>query len=203
VVSDFHFQSLHHAIGPLVFEFNPGDYQYLLVKVKGENLPETIRFISSKWQLVAGGIPFDYMFLDQEYDNLYKGERRSGSLFIVFSIVAVLVSLLGLFGLSSFAVERRTKEIGLRKIMGADNSRILLLISKDFMVLMVIAFAVALPVGYYFKTIWLSNFAFRVDIGPGLFLLAGLLNLLLGLFTLSYQSVRIAKTDPVETLRCE
>lgn len=203
VVNDFHFQSLHHAIGPLVFEFNPDDYQYLLVKVKGENFSETIRFIQSKWETVAGGIPFDYLFLDQEYDNLYKGEKRSGTLFVVFSIVAVIVSLLGLFGLSSFAVERRTKEIGLRKIMGAGTPGILLMISRDFLFLLVISFAIAIPAGYWFMTAWLSNFASRVDIGPGLFLAAGLINILFGLIILSYHGLRISATDPVETLRCE
>ena len=203
VVSDFHYQSLHHAIGPLVLEFNPDDYQYLLVKIKGGNLAETIQFIAAKWSTVSNGIPFDYMFLDQEYENLYKNEMRSGTLFIAFSVIALVVSLLGLFGLSSFTVERRTKEIELRKILGSDNAGILMLISKDFMILLTVAFFLALPAGYYFMTTWLSKFAFKAEIGPGLFLLAGLVNMLMALFTLSYQSVRISRTDPAETLRYE
>ena len=203
VVSDFHFQSLHHAMGPLVLEFNPGGYQYLLIKVKRENLSETISFISKKWEEIAGGIPFDYMFLDHEYDNLYKSEQQRGTLFIAFSSIAVLISLLGLFGLSSFAAERRTKEIGLRKILGADMSNIFLLVSKDFLLLLVISFVLALPVGYYYMNTWLSHFAFKTNIGPGLFLLAGSINFLLALFTLSFHSLKISGTNPVETLRYE
>ncbi len=203
IVDDFHFQSLHHAIGPLVLEFSPEDYQYLLIRVKGDNMSETLNFISKKWKEIAGGIPFDYMFLDHEYDNLYKSEKRSGTLFIVFSIVALLISLLGLFGLSSFAVERRTKEIGLRKILGADMGNILFLISKDFLLLLTISFCLAIPIGYYFLDTWLSNFAFRISIGPGLFLLAGFINVVLALLTLSYHSLMISKTNPVETLRYE
>jgi len=203
VVGDFHFQALHHAITPLVLEFDPSAFQYLLVKVESENLSETIDFISSKWDEVAEGIPFDYFFLDQQYDNLYKSEKRSGTLFIIFSLVAIFISLLGLFGLSSFAVERRTREIGLRKILGAHVSDILLVISKDFLFLLLISFALALPLGYYFMQTWLANFAFRTTIGPGLFLLAGSINIVLGLLTLSYHSLRISDTNPVETLRCE
>lgn len=203
VVRDFHFQSLHHAVGPLVLEFNPESYQYLLVRVKYENLNETIGFIAKEWERVAAGIPFDYMFLDQQYDNLYRSEEQTSSLFMVFSVMAVLISLLGLFGLSAFTIERRTKEIGLRKILGAGNSTILMLVSKDFMILLLISFMLALPLGYYFMNTWLSNFAFKTNVGPLLFLLAGALNFLLGLFTLSYHSVRIAETNPVDTLRYE
>jgi putative ABC transport system permease protein len=203
VVKDFHFQSLHHAVGPLVLEFTPESYQYLLVKVKHENLQETIHFMAEQWEIVAAGLPFDYMFLDQEYDNLYKSEKQTSALFMVFSAMAVLISLLGLFGLSSFTVERRTKEIGLRKILGADNKNILALVSKDFLLLLFISFVLALPLGYYFMNAWLANFAFKTYIGPLLFLLAGLINFLLGLFTLSYHSLRIAETNPVDTLRYE
>jgi putative ABC transport system permease protein len=203
VVSDFHFQSLHHAVGPLVLEFDPNNYQYLLVRVKHENLKETIGFISKQWEAVAAGLPFDYMFLDQEYDNLYKSEKQTSSLFITFSTMAVVISLLGLFGLSSFAVERRTKEIGLRKILGANNTSILKLISKDFLFLIIISFVLAVPLGYYFMNSWLANFAFRTSIGPMLFLLAGSVNFLLGLFTLVYHSLRIAETNPIDTLRYE
>ena len=203
VVDDFHFQSLHHLIGPLVIEFNPDMYEYLLVKVKPENLAETVNFIEGKWEEVAGGIPFDYMFLDQQYDRLYKSETQSGTLFIAFSLVAVFISLLGLFGLSSFAVERRTKEIGLRKILGASVESILLNVSRGFLFLLIISFLIALPLGYYFMDTWLSNFAFRTAIGPELYFIAGVFNILLGLLTITYHSLRVSKTNPVEALRQE
>lgn len=203
VVADFHFQSLHHNVEPLVLEFHPESFQYLLVKVNHERLSETIDYIADQWKRVAGGIPFDYTFLDQDYNRLYKSEQQTSSLFICFAVLAMSISLLGLFGLSAFAVERRTKEIGVRKILGALNSSILMLISKDFLVLLVISFVLAVPLGYYFMNAWLAHFALKVSIGPGLFLLAGLLNFILALLTLSYQSLKIARTNPVETLRDE
>lgn len=203
VASDFHFQSLHHTIEPLVLEFNPGSFQYLLVKVKPENLPATISFVSKTWGQLAEGVPFEYMFLDQEYNRLYKSEIQTGSLFNVFSAMAILISLLGLFGLSSFSVERRTKEIGLRKILGANNRVILALVSRNFMWLLTISFVLAIPVGYYFMNVWMSSFAFRANISPWLFLLAGVGNIALGFITLLYHSLRIAETNPVDTLRYE
>jgi putative ABC transport system permease protein len=203
VVADFHFQSLHHLVEPLVIEFHPESFQYLLVKVNHEHLSETINFIADQWNRLAGGIPFDYSFLDQDYNKLYQSEQQTSSLFILFAVLAMLISLLGLFGLSAFAVERRTKEIGVRKILGALNSTILMLISKDFLILLLISFLLAVPLGYYFMNTWLAHFAVKVSIGPGLFLVAGLLNFILALLTLSYQSLKIAKTNPVETLRDE
>lgn len=203
VVADFHFQSLHHLVEPLVIEFHPESFQYLLVKVNHERLPETIDYIADQWKRMAGGIPFDYTFLDQDYDRLYRSEQQTSTLFICFAVLAMSISLLGLFGLSAFAVERRTKEIGVRKILGALNTSILMLISKDFLVLLMVSFILAVPLGYYFMNAWLAHFALKVSIGPGLFLLAGLLNFILALLTLSYQSLKIAKTNPVETLRDE
>lgn len=203
VVKDFHFKSLHHAVSPLVLEFDPGEYQYLLVRVKNENISSTINFITKQWEQVANGIPFDYMFLDQEYNRLYKSEIQTSSLFIVFASLAIAISLLGLFGLSSFAVQRRTKEIGLRKILGANNRTILALVSKEFAVLLLISFVLALPLGYYFMNEWMAHFASKAPIGIWIFLLAGAGNVLLGFFTLLYHSLRIAETSPVDTLRYE
>ncbi len=202
-VQDFHFQSFHHNIGPLVLEFNPIDFQYLLVKIKPDQTAEAIQYAALQWKKVAGAIPFDYMFLDQEYDNLYRSENRSSELFIVFSIVALFISLLGLFGLSSFAVEKRTKEIGLRKILGASANSIILLTSKDFMVLLAVSFLLALPVGYYFMNNWLSSFAFKVDVGVSVFFIAGIVNILFAILTLLYHVTRISKTNPVEALKYE
>ena len=203
VIQDFHFQSFHHEIGPLVLEFNPIDYQYLLVKIKPEQITETIQFISGVWKKVAGPIPFDYMFLDQEYDKLYRSKSKSSTLFTIFSSVALFLSLLGLFGLSSFAVEKRTKEIGLRKILGASTDSIVLLTSRDFIKLLTISFVIAVPVGYYFMNSWLADFVFKVSIGPLVFIYAGLVNLLLAFIILSYHIIKITQTNPVETLKYE
>ncbi|MBL7848710.1 MAG: ABC transporter permease [Cyclobacteriaceae bacterium] len=203
VVDDFHFQSLHHTIGPLVFEFNPDSYQYLLVKVKPERLTETLRFLSDTWNTLAEGIPFEYQFLDQQYNNLYRSEQQSGSLFIVFAALAIFISMLGLFGLSSFAMERRTREMGMRKILGADAIGVILLVIKDFLVLILVAFVIAVPLGYLFEQNWLTSFAFRTEIGAGLFLICGLLNGLLAVVTLLYHGIRISRMNPVDTLRYE
>jgi len=203
VAEDFHFQSLHHPMGPLAIEFHPESYQYLLVKVKPEGLTQTVESISGLWKKLAGGIPFNYQFLDEQYNKLYRTEQQSGSLFIVFASIAVFISLLGLFGLASFAMERRTKEIGMRKILGANAWNIGVLVSKNFLVLIAIAFLIAVPLGYGYETNWLSQFAFRTEIGPGLFLACGLLNAGLALLTLMYHTIRISNTDPVSALRYE
>lgn len=203
IVGDFHFQSFHHALQPLVLEFNPKEYEYLLLKIKGDHVEETIQSIANTWDKFAEGIPFEYQFLNQSYDHLYQSERRSGNLFIAFSIVALLISVLGLFGLSSFSVERRTREIGIRKILGAETGQILLMISKDFVLLLGLAFLLALPIGYYFMNTWLSGFAYKTRIGPLLFVVAGMVNVILALVTLSYHSLKISATDPVKTLKTE
>lgn len=203
IVQDFHFQSFHHGISPLVFEFNPVDYQYLLVKIKPEQVEETLAYIQDVWKKFAGSIPFDYQFLDQKYDNLYRTESRSSKLFMIFSVVTVFTSLLGLFGLSAFAAERRTKEIGVRKILGAGVSNIITLTSKDFILLLSIAFVVAVPVAYYFMESWLSNFAFRVAIDLSTLFFAGLVNFVLAMSTLAYHIIRISQINPVDTLKYE
>lgn len=203
VSEDFHFQSLHHAMGPLAIEFNPERYQYMLVKIKPEELTKTVQAVSGLWRKLVGGIPFNYQFLDEQYDKLYRAEQQSGSLFVLFAGIAVFISLLGLFGLASFAMERRTKEIGMRKILGATGWNIGVLVSKDFLVLIALAFLIAVPLGYAFETRWLSQFAFRTAIGPGLFFACGLLNVVLAVLTLLYHTVRISSTDPVSALRYE
>lgn len=155
------------------------------------------------WSRLAGGAPFDYQFLDEQYDRLYRAERQSGSLFVVFASIALFISLLGLFGLASFTLERRTKEIGLRKILGATDWRVTALVSRDFFTLLLLAFGLALPLGYWFQEQWLSQFAYRVELGVWLFLACGLLNMALAGVVLLHHSLRIARTNPVEALRWE
>lgn len=203
VAEDFHFQSLHNPVGPLAIEFNPGSYQYLLVKVKPGDLAATLEQMKLHWQRLAGGAPFDYQFLDEQYDRLYRAEQRSGNLFVAFACIAVFVSLLGLFGLASFTLERRTKEMGLRKILGAEGWRIAVLISKDFLVLMVVAFILALPLGYAFQENWMSQFAYQAEVGFGIFLACGVLNVSLALLTLLYHTMKISRANPVDSLRWE
>jgi putative ABC transport system permease protein len=203
VAEDFHFQSLHNPVGPLVIEFNPQSYQYLLVRVQPDHLSETLEEMGKVWSRLAGGAPFDYQFLDEQYEHLYWSEQRSGKLFVAFAGVAMFVSLLGLFGLASFTLERRTKEIGVRKILGADDWRVAALVSKDFFILLVVAFGLALPLGYVFEEEWLSQFAYRADMGIGLFLACGLLNFVLAAAALLHHTIKISRTNPVDSLRWE
>ena len=203
IAEDFHFQSLHHPMGPLAIEFNPESYQYLLVKVKPAALAGTVEAMEAVWKRLAEDLPFDYQFLDEQYNKLYQTEQRSSLLFVLFAAIAVFISLMGLFGVASFAMERRTKEMGLRKILGANTWGISVLVSKDFLLLIAVAFAVALPIGYFFQKNWLSQFAFRAEIGINLFIICGLLNVALALLTLLYHILKISHTDPVRTLRYE
>ncbi len=202
-ISDFHFQSLHHAVSPLVLEFNPEEYQYLLVKVSPVNLEQTIGFLNGKWNSIAGGIPFEYQFLDQEFDRLYQTEKKSSNMLIVFSSLALFIAFLGIFGLTSFAVQRRAKEIGLRKILGATVGGIVVVIGRDFLILLIVSFAIAIPAGYLFMDSWLSTFALKTNIDPGVFVIAGLLNVLLAALAVVIHSGKIAATKPVDTLRQE
>lgn len=203
IVSDFHFQSLHEVIGPLVIEFNPDLYQYLLVRIAPGKVTEAIDFVGKKWKAFAGNIPFDYSFLDQQYDQLYKSEKKIGSLFLLFATIASLIALLGLFGLASFSVEKRTKEIGIRKVLGASVSAIVGLLMTDFSWLLLIALAIALPVSYYYSNEWLQTFAYRTPLKLFVFAFAGLVNLVLAALTLLYHGLRASANNPVESLKDE
>lgn len=203
IVKDFHFQSMHDPIGPLVVEFSPNQYEFMLVKIKPGQVQQAVNDLEGTWKQVAGTIPFDYSFLDDNYNALYKQEQLTGSLFIVFSIIALTIALLGLFGLASFAVTKRTKEIGIRKILGAEFKSILELLSKDFAYLFVFALIVAIPIGYYFQHEWLAGFAYRTEISVLLFVFAGIVNILLAFVTIAYHCFRASKINPVETLRNE
>lgn len=203
VVSDFHFQSLHETIGPLVMEFDPERYEYLLVKLKPGKITETIDFINDQWKTFAGNVPFDYNFLNQQYDQLYKSEKRIGSLFLVFASIASLIALLGLFGLASFTIEKRTKEIGIRKVLGASVSNIIKLLIVDFSWQLVIALAISLPVSYYYTKEWLQTFAYRTTLSPFIFMIAGAANLALAAITLLYHGLRASSNNPVESLKNE
>ncbi len=203
VVKDFNFQSLHYPVNPLVFEFIPKNYEYLLVRINPVETAATLGFIGHQWEKFSGGIPFDYHFLDNDYDQLYKSETRTGKLFTVFSFISTIIALLGLFGLASYAALKRTREIGIRKVFGATSLNILKLLSGDFARLVIIAFILSVPVSWYMMNKWLEEFAYRISISPLLMVLAGVVVITLALVTVGYHSLRAANTDPVKTLRYE
>jgi hypothetical protein len=203
VIKDFNFQSLHSRIYPLAIGMNPTWNRYLAVKVSPENIEETIDHIKSIVTKFAPDFPFEYQFLDQEFDRMYDQEQRLGKLFIYFSILAVLISALGLLGLASFMAGQRTKEIGIRKVLGASIYGILLLLSKEFTKWILLANVIAWPIAWYIMTEWLKDYAYRAPIEWWVFIVAGFSALLIALMTVSSQALRTALSNPIEALRYE
>lgn len=206
VMKDFHYTSLQSAIDPLVFRMEKDgskSYSQITLNVDGTRMPETLAAIEKKWKELIPDLPFSYTFLDEMLDNQYRSERKFGKLFLNFAVLAILISCLGLLGLTSYSTIQRTKEIGIRKVMGANVTDILHLLSKEFMLLAVVAFFIGAPVAWYFMHKWLQEFAYRINIGWWMFALAGTLSLLIGLFTISFMAVKAALANPVKSLRTE
>ena len=202
VMEDFHFQSLHRHIEPIVFHhFN--SMSYLSVRIRPDNVQETMSFIQKVFQDLAPELPFTYSFLDADFDRMYRAEEQRGKLLGAFALLAIFVACLGLFGLASYMAEQRTKEIGIRKVLGATVLNIVILLSKEFTKLVIVANAIAWPVAYFVMDKWLTNFAYRIVPGKGIFILGGLLALCIALATVSYQAVKAATTNPVDALRYE
>ena len=202
VVKNFHFETLRNNIGPLCFKLGRST-GLLSFKVEAERIPQIVKQAESKWKAMAPNMPFNHRFLDDSFDDMYRVEQRVSNIALTFAILAIIVACLGLFGLASFIAEQRTKEIGIRKVLGLNMEGIVKLLSKDFVKLVLIAFIIASPVAWYFMHKWLQDFAFRVDIAWWIFGLAGVLALSIALLTVSYQAVKAALTNPVKSLRAE
>ena len=202
VVKNFHFQSLRNQIDPLVFQLNRS-WGYLSLKVSGENLPQTIDFLKEKWIEFAPGQPFEYSFLDERFNDMYESEQKLGQIFGVFAFLAIFIACLGLYGLAAFTAEQRTKEIGVRKVLGASIMSIITLLSKEFIKLVGIAFVIAAPISYYFMNEWLQDFENRTNINVTVFLLAGILALVIAWVTMSFQSWNAARINPARSLKDE
>jgi len=205
VVRDFNCHSLHFPAEPAVLILNTGPWNiyFLSIKVRPENVAQTLGSIEKVWMKHSDGYPFEYYFLDEAYDNLYKSEIKLNIFFRLFSLIAILISCLGLFGLASFTAERRTKEIGIRKVLGASAPGIVILISRGFTKWVIAANIIAWPVAYFAMSKWLENFAYRVNLNVWIFILSGFAALALALLTVSYQSIKAALADPVDSLRYE
>jgi putative ABC transport system permease protein len=201
VVKDFHIQSLHYKIGPLIMQ--PGASNNFYVKMKPDKILSTVEFIKKTFKSFDPGLPLDFHFLDDDFDNLYRTEQRMGEIFGYFSLLAIVISCLGLIGLSSFMIERRTKEIGIRKVNGAKYLEILYLLLKEFIFGVLISIVIASPVGWYVMHRWLENFAYKTELSWWIFALAGMLALGIALLTVGWQSWRAATRNPVEALRYE
>jgi len=205
VVEDYHFESLHTEIEPLVLYMrrNAREAGTALVRLDGRRIPETLEGLRASWAELAGDEPFVYSFLDEDLNVLYEGEQRLARLFALFSGLGIFVACLGLFGLAAYAAEQRAKEVGVRKVLGASVIGLVRMLVLDFLVLVLVAFALATPVAYIMMYRWLEGFAYRITPGPGLLVIAGALTLGIALVTVSSQALRAATADPIRALRSE
>ncbi len=203
VVKNYHFRSLKQEIEPLILILNPSNCWALFARLSSEDVSKTIGYMEKVWGEFASGYPFNYRFMDEAIDNLYRAEQQIGTLFRYFTILAIFISCLGLFGLASFMAEQRTKEIGIRKVLGASVSKILLLLSKEYAKWVLFANIIAWPFAYYTMNKWLQGYAYRINIAVWSFVLAAVLALAIALFTVSYQAVRAATANPADALRYE
>jgi hypothetical protein len=204
VVKNFHSQSLRNEIEPLVLTLTRNwRHNFAFIRIRPENISQTLKDLEGTWKKFAPHYPFSYQFLDESFEALYRTDQRTGILLRYFTILAIFISCLGIFGLAAFTAEQRTKEIGVRKVLGASISNIVALISKEFVILLSLANVIAWPTAYMLMEKMLSNYAFRTSISVWIFLLAGAIAYSVALITVSYQALKAARTDPINTLRYE
>jgi putative ABC transport system permease protein len=202
VVEDYHFQSMKKQIEPLVI--SPGtDKRLALIRLKTDNLQSTIAAIKKVYATVASDYPFEYSFLDEQFDRAYKTESRQQSVLSIFSIVAIFIACLGLFGLASYTAIKRTKEIGVRKVLGSSVQNIVLLLSTDLLKPVLLGTVIAIPIGYYATNKWLEGFAYRIHFHWWMFAIAVMVAVTIALLTVGFQAVKAAIANPVKSLRTE
>jgi putative ABC transport system permease protein len=202
LVKNFNYETLHNEVGPLMFLLQR-NYGLASFKVGANNLNALISNIKSKWTAMAPGVPFSYRFLDDSFNEMYQSEQRVGKISMIFSVLAILISCLGIFGLATFIAEQRIKEIGIRKVLGASMQGIVRLLSADFLRLVIIAFVIAAPFAWWIMNKWLQDFVYRTNFSWWIFVAAGLAAMLIALVTVSYRAIRAAMTNPVKSLRTE
>jgi putative ABC transport system permease protein len=202
VVKNFHFQSLKENIGPLSLQLGRsiGSASF---KIEAGSTAGILKQAESIWKSMAPNMPFNYRFLDEAFDQMYRAEQRVGKIALIFSVLAIFIGCLGLFGLAAFVAEQRTKEIGVRKVLGASVNGIVHLLSKDFIKLVFIAFIIAAPIAWWAMNQWLQDFVYRVTISWWIFLAAAFIALSIALITVSFQAIKAALTNPVKNLRAE
>jgi putative ABC transport system permease protein len=202
VVKDFHFESLHEPIVPMVF-LPSQFYNRISIKIAGDKMNAGLEHIEKIWKEFIPHRPFEYSFLSEQYSNLYDSEKQQGQLFTIFSGLAILIACLGLFGLATFNTLQRVKEIGIRKVLGASVPSIVQLLSREIIMLVIIANIVAWPVAWYFMNEWLDSFAYKIGVNVWLYVLAGFAAIMIALITVSIQTIKAAMTNPANTLRYE
>ena len=204
VTHDFNFNSLHHAVNTLAIHLHPDwGFDELSVKISPDNAAQSIQAVQSTWERLVPDRPFEYAFLDEHFETLYQADEQMSKVVSIIAGLAIIIACLGLFGLASIVTEQRTKEIGIRKVLGASLIQLLVSLSKNFALLIVLAFLISVPVTYFMIQEWLSGFAFRISVGVWVFIFAGGLSLLVALITVSFQTTRAALANPVDALRSE
>jgi len=205
VIKDFHIFSLQHQIGPLILQLPPAlsEKDNLYVRINKSNVKEALQYLESTYRKFDYEHPVDYHFLDQNFAKQYQAEQKQGFILLTFTILTIIIACLGLFGLTTFAAQQRTKEIGIRKVLGASVAQITALLSKDFVKLVLLALLLASPISYFAMQKWLEDFAYRINIHWWIFALSGLLAIVIALITVSFQAVKAALANPVKSLRSE
>jgi ABC-type antimicrobial peptide transport system permease subunit len=203
VMKNFHYQSVRENIEPLAVYIAQNSINFMLVRIIPANISDSLRFIENTWNRIVPGFPFDYQFMDENFDRMYRAEERIGKLLNVFSILAVFVACLGLFGLASFTAEQRTKEIGIRKVLGASVSNITVLLCREFFLLVFLANIIAWPAAYFAMKNWLQNYAYKTGISVFVFAGAMAAALVIAVISVSFQAIRAAAANPVKSLKYE
>ncbi|MEQ9412756.1 MAG: FtsX-like permease family protein, partial [Cyclobacteriaceae bacterium] len=202
VVKDFHFATIRHKLEPM-FMLYSNTNGAMAIKIKGTDIQETLAYIEETWKMVNPGQTFEYDFLDEQFATLYRNEEAFASMFSHFTLLAMVIAGLGLFALSAYTAQQRRKEIGIRKVLGATSGSILVKLSAEFILLILISFLLASAIAYFVMSRWLEDFEYSIKIGVGIFLLSGAASLLVGLLTVSFQSLKAAWSNPVDALRIE
>ena len=207
VIKDFHYESMHEKLQKMALILNSPSYKYferyILVRVSSENMKNTLEFMDKTWNSFSPELPFDFSFLDQDLGNLYRSEERTSKIFLVFVFIAIVIASLGLFGLVAFTINKRTKEIGIRKVLGANILNVVDSLVREFFILIILSNLIAWPVGWYLMNKWLRNFAYKTNIGIEVFLITGSISLLIAIGTIGYQVTKAAGANPIDSLRYE
>jgi putative ABC transport system permease protein len=203
VVRDFHYASVRRKINPLVVTCNAASAENIYVKLHGTNYAETLKELEQMWKKIIPMAPFEYSFLNDQFAALYRGEHQANSIVRYFSLLAIIIGCLGLFGLASFIAEQKTKEIGIRKVLGASSVQILTMLTSRFVKLVILSFFIGLPLTYYFINRWLETFAYHIEVNALFFVIPAILILVVTCITVSIESLRASLANPVNSIRNE
>jgi putative ABC transport system permease protein len=203
VVNDYHQVSLKKPLDPMIFTCMPYEGEYYSLLISTNDLSNKVAHVKQAFEKAFPGNPFEYFFLDDFFNRQYENERKFGNLFTSFAALAMVVGCLGLFGLSAYTVTQRTKEIGIRKALGSTDQGIFVLLSKEYVKLVLLSIVLSVPLVWFPMNSWIESFPYRTTISPLIFVIAGMAVLLISVFTVSLQTVKAARTNPVDSLRCE